>query len=315
MRPYPPCILRDPRVTDGRSSAAHQAAGRPTRPCPSAESRWLPSRCSKYANESPLSDITWLHVTSLAANRFRGLIRFSFMILTVGGEKGGVGKSTLAIHLAYMLARHGRDPLLIDADPQASSTNFTAARDERGAEPRLACVQKLGKGLAHDVRSLAGRYSDIVVDTGGRDTVELRLAMLVSERVLVPINCSAFNWWTLEKVDQLAGEAKLANPDLRTSVLLNRAPGNPQLRRRKVATTNERLAAASFSNLDVLSGFLVERTAFQDNEEFGLTVWEPSVVRGTVDVLACDELANLYQEIFAHEFAIGPSTVTPAPSP
>src|ERR1700712_4727862 len=105
------------------------------------------------------------------------------MILTVGGEKGGVGKSTLGIHLAYMLASHGRDPLLIDADPQGSTTNFTAARDERGASPRLACVQKLGKGLAHDVRSLAGRYTDIVIDTGGRDTVELRLAMLVSERV------------------------------------------------------------------------------------------------------------------------------------
>ncbi len=234
------------------------------------------------------------------------------MILTVGGEKGGVGKSTLAIHLAFMLASHGRDPLLIDADPQGSSTNFTAARDERGASPRLACVQKLGKGLAHDVRSLAGRYSDIVIDTGGRDTVELRLAMLVSERVLVPINCSAFNWWTLEKVDQLAGEAKLANPDLRTSVLLNRAPGNPQLRRRKILTANERLRSAEFANLDVLTRYLVERTAFQDNEEFGLTVWEPSVLRGTVDQMACGELAGLYEEIFAHEFAFSTAPVKPA---
>lgn len=236
------------------------------------------------------------------------------MILTVGGEKGGVGKSTLAIHLAYMLAASGRDPLLIDADPQASTTNFAAARDERQATPRLVCVQKLGKGLAHDVRSLAERYSDIVIDTGGRDTVELRLAMLVSERVLVPINCSAFNWWTLEKVDQLVGEARLANPDLRTSVLLNRAPGNPQLRRRKILTANERLEAAAFVNLDVLSSFLVERTVFQDNEEFGLTVWEPSVLRGTVDQTACVELSALYQEIFANEFtSISTPTLKPAP--
>lgn len=224
------------------------------------------------------------------------------MILTVGGEKGGVGKSTLAIHFAYMLAASGKDPLLIDADPQGSASNFTAARDERGATPRLTCVQKLGKGLAHDVRALAGRYSDVVIDTGGRDTVELRLAMLVSDRMLVPINCSAFNWWTLEKVDQLVGEARLSNPDVQTSVMLNRAPGNPQLRRRKILTANERLQSAEFANLDVLASVLVERTAFQDNEEFGLTVFEPSVLRGTVDQAACGELANLYREIFSDDF-------------
>jgi chromosome partitioning protein len=235
------------------------------------------------------------------------------MILTVGGEKGGVGKSTLATHLAYMLAAAGKDPLLIDADPQGSSSNFTAARDEREATPRLTCVQKLGKGLAHDVRALSTRYSDVIVDTGGRDTVELRLAMLVSDRVLVPINCSAFNWWTLEKVDQLVGEAKLANPDLRTSVMLNRAPGNPQLRRRKILTANERLRSAEFTNLDVLGSVLVERTAFQDNEEFGLTVWEPSVLRGTIDHTACGELATLFQEIFGDEYrAVSTPALEPA---
>ena len=103
----------------------------------------------------------------------------------------------------------------------------------------------------------------------------------------------------------------MADPPFATEP--NRAPGNPQLRRRKVATANERLAAAAFLNLDILSCFLVERTVFQDNEEFGLTVWEPSVLRGTVDPMACDELANLYQEMFAHEFAIGPSALKQTP--
>jgi chromosome partitioning protein len=224
------------------------------------------------------------------------------LILTFGGEKGGVGKSTLSVHIAYMLRAMERDPLLVDADPQGSATNFTAARDGQGAEPRVESVQKLGKGLAHEIRSLSDRYTDLIIDTGGRDSVELRLAMLVSDRVIVPINLSAFNWWTLEKVDELVGEARLSNPDLHAAVLLNRASSNPMLRRRKVATAVERLHSASFENLKVLETVVVERTVFQDNEEFGLTVWEPSVLRGTVDATACAEIAALYKEINGNDY-------------
>jgi len=231
------------------------------------------------------------------------------VIVTIGGEKGGVGKTTLAVHLAYMRTRAGADPVLVDADPQGSATNFCAARDDRSAEPRIQSVQKLGKGLAHEVRALAGRYGDIIIDTGGRDSAELRLALLVSDLVVVPINPSAYNWWTLEKIDALVGEARLSNPDLRAVVLLNRLPGLPSLRQRKVRTAAERLHGAGFQNLSVLEAVLVERTAVQDNEEFGLTAFEPSVVRDKVDQLASEELAAVYREIYADDYAFGPAAL------
>ena len=227
------------------------------------------------------------------------------LIVTIGGEKGGVGKTTLAVHLAYMRTRAGADPVLIDADPQGSATNFCAARDERGAKPRIQSIQKLGKGLAHEIRGLAERYGDIIIDTGGRDSAELRLALLVSDLVVVPINPSAYNWWTLEKIDELVGEANLSNPDLRAEVLLNRLPGLPSLRNRKVRTAAERLHGAGFRNLSVLESVLVERTVLQDNEEFGLTAFEPSAVREKIDMLACGELAAVYKEIYKHDYAVG----------
>jgi chromosome partitioning protein len=231
------------------------------------------------------------------------------MIVTIGGEKGGVGKTTLAVHLAYMRTQAGADPVLVDADPQGSATNFCAARDERGAAPRIQSVQKLGKGLAHEIRSLADRYGDIIIDTGGRDSAELRLALLVSDLVVIPINPSAYNWWTLEKIDELAGEAALSNPDLRAEVLLNRLPGLPSLRQRKIRTAVERLHSAGFKNLSVLESVLVERTIVQDNEEFGLTAFEPSALRDKLDRLAAEELAALYKEIYKHDYAIGTSTL------
>ena len=102
------------------------------------------------------------------------------MIVLVGGEKGGVGKTTLAVNLAAMRARAGHDVLLVDADKQASANLWASIRDQEKVDPPVRCVQKRGKGLATDVRDLATRYEDIVIDAGGQDSVELRAAMTIA---------------------------------------------------------------------------------------------------------------------------------------
>ena len=102
------------------------------------------------------------------------------MIILIGGEKGGTGKTTIATNLAAMRALAGRDVLLIDTDPQGSANYWVQSRDEEKITPRVACIQKFGKGLPAEVKDLAHRYQDIIIDAGGRDSVELRSA-LVSE--------------------------------------------------------------------------------------------------------------------------------------
>ena len=62
------------------------------------------------------------------------------MIVLVGGEKGGVGKTTLAVNLAAMRARAGHDVLLVDADKQASANLWANIRDqERSIHPSAVC--------------------------------------------------------------------------------------------------------------------------------------------------------------------------------
>ncbi|MBK8536321.1 MAG: AAA family ATPase [Candidatus Competibacteraceae bacterium] len=87
-------------------------------------------------------------------------------IILIGGEKGGTGKTTLAVNLAALRALQGRDVLLIDTDIQASASYWAQTRDEAGIQPRVACIQKFGKGLQTEVRDLAKRYQDIVIDAG-----------------------------------------------------------------------------------------------------------------------------------------------------
>ena len=95
-------------------------------------------------------------------------------IILIGGEKGGTGKTTLAVNLAARRALQGRDVLVIDTDIQASASYWAQTRDETAVTPRVACIQKFGKGLQTEVRDLATRYQDLVIDAGGRDSVELR---------------------------------------------------------------------------------------------------------------------------------------------
>ena len=54
------------------------------------------------------------------------------MIITVGGIKGGTGKTTIAVNLAIELTKAHQDVLLIDADDQGTATDFSALRDQQG---------------------------------------------------------------------------------------------------------------------------------------------------------------------------------------
>ena len=99
------------------------------------------------------------------------------MILAVGNTKGGVGKTTLAVNLAVALALAGRDLLLVDGDEQGTALTFTQLRAERLGEAGYTAVALTGAALRSQVRQLASKYDDIIIDVGGRDTGSLRAAL------------------------------------------------------------------------------------------------------------------------------------------
>ena len=93
------------------------------------------------------------------------------MIILIGGEKGGTGKTTIAINLATLHALNGKDILLVDTDKQGSANSWAESRDEEQQLPRITCIQKFGKNLARDIKDLEPRYEDIIIDAGGRDSM------------------------------------------------------------------------------------------------------------------------------------------------
>ena len=147
-------------------------------------------------------------------------------VVLFGGEKGGTGKTTLATNMAAMLALAGRDVLLLDTDRQGTASFWATVREEADVAPQISCVQKFSKGLATQIRDLAGRYDEIVIDAGGRDSMELRYALGVADRAYVPVQPFQFDIWTLQQMEELVEMARASMTTCRPS---SSSTGCPQI--------------------------------------------------------------------------------------
>jgi chromosome partitioning protein len=151
------------------------------------------------------------------------------MIVVAGGIKGGSGKTTVATNLAIIRAAEGRDVLLIDADDQETSTDFTMLRNDSQSEAvRYTSIKLTGPAVRTETQRLATKYDDIIIDTGGRDTTSQRAALTVANVLIVPFVPRSFDVWTLEKVSDLVEEMRAANPGLKAYSFINRADSRGQ---------------------------------------------------------------------------------------
>ncbi len=213
------------------------------------------------------------------------------MIVSIGGEKGGTGKTTLATNLAVLRSGTGRNLLLVDADPQGSAFNWAQLREEAGLSPRVVCVQKFGQPLEAEIHKLVQLYEDVIIDVGGRgDSLELHTSLTVADKALLPLQASQFDLWTLARIDKLVATAKRANPTLRALVVIGRASSHPL-----VAETAEALAVlADYPELERVTTVIHDRIAFRRSSHEGKSVSELS----PADKKAISELRDLYEEIF-----------------
>lgn len=211
------------------------------------------------------------------------------MIVVVGGTKGGSGKSTVATNLTIMLAAAGHDVLLVDADDQETSTDFTNLRDTaRPDGAGYTCVALTGAAVRSGVQRLAPKYSHVIIDTGGRDTVSQRAALSICDVYLVPFAPRSFDVWTLDKVADLVEEARLVNPALRALAFINRA----EARGNENAEASELIR--SKHGLEFVPTALGARKAFAHAAASGLSVSELR----PQDPKASEEIAALYGHLF-----------------
>lgn len=143
------------------------------------------------------------------------------MIITVGGIKGGCGKSLIATNLTVLRAQYKRKVLLVDADEQGTSGDWTEHRTSMGVETLWTTIRLKANAVRTEIKKMAHDYDDIIIDCGGRDTASLRAALTVSDIFLVPFQPKSFDIWTAEKVSTLIAEATALNENLISYAIIN----------------------------------------------------------------------------------------------
>jgi chromosome partitioning protein len=189
------------------------------------------------------------------------------MIVALLNQKGGVGKTTLALHLAGAWARQGCRVTVIDADPQGSALDWSEQRAKEGS-PRLFGVLGLARDTLHrEAPEIARGVDHVVIDGPPRIAGLMRSALLAADLVLVPAQPSPFDGWASGEMLNLIREARIFRPELVARFVLNRCAARTIIARE----TGDALAE---HDPPVLAARIGQRVAFADAARTGRLVFE-----------------------------------------
>lgn len=191
------------------------------------------------------------------------------MIILVGSQKGGCGKSTTAVSICAALAGQNKDVVLVDADRQATAANWVADRQKEENLPTVHCIQKYDN-IRPTLIDLDKRYEYVVVDAAGRDSRELRTGMTAAQLLIVPFRPSQPDLDTLPYMQEVITQAQDLNPSLQVFGLLTMNPTNPSVHEEAEA----REYFQEFPLIKPLGTMIFDRKVYRDSMSVGRGVTE-----------------------------------------
>jgi chromosome partitioning protein len=211
-------------------------------------------------------------------------------VWSIVSQKGGSGKTTLALHLAIAATRE-RKVLVIDLDPQQSAERWHAIRQRTtGAkdDPSIAAgpYQKL-PDMLRTARKLGAEL--VLIDTPPKLDKAIIPSLKAATMVLVPLKSSVLDLQALEDTSDLINLAKVRG---RSAVILNAVP----TAQNRESAVKESLRTASRLKLEVMPQRLSELLAFSHGLKAGRGVTE--VERNGA---AAKEISTLYEALWARD--------------
>jgi chromosome partitioning protein len=218
------------------------------------------------------------------------VIEEAYMIILVGGEKGGSGKSCLAQNIAVHLRVEKKSTvLMVDCDPQRTTSDWIQERTGNAGLSNINCVQLFGK-IRNELLSLNNHYQYVIVDCGGQDNMALRSSMSVANHILIPLRPKRRDLKTVPHMEDIISTCKMVNPKMNAAFVITQCPSLPSLASRILEAKD---VCRSFE-IDVLDAITYSRNLYDDSEESGRSVMEIEP-----DGKAATEIRAIVEELFS----------------
>lgn len=210
------------------------------------------------------------------------------MIILVGGEKGGSGKSCLAQNIAVYLRQNKSDSvLMVDCDPQRTTSDWIQERSSQEDLLDIKCIQLYGK-IRNELLSFGNHYDYVVIDCGGQDNLALRSSMAVANHILIPLRPKRRDLKTVPHMEDIISTCKMVNPNMNASFVITQCPSLPSLAPRILEAKQ---VCESFG-IPVLDAITYSRNIYDDSEENG-----QSVIEREPDGKAAAEIKAIFEEL------------------
>ncbi len=208
------------------------------------------------------------------------------MIITIGNQKGGTGKTTISTNMAVLSSIKNKKTLLIDADIQSSSMDFRSLRKDN--LNTLHAVQITKSTIHIDIKNF-NNFNNIFIDAGGRDSETFRSAMLACDFLLVPVTPSPYDVWSSEETFKILKEARIYKK-IKASIVLTQVVKNTNISQDVLKVIMD---IAKEYNIKLCKTIIYSRVAYRESVSLGKGVYEYSP-----NSKASLEIQKLYKEVF-----------------